>query len=152
MKPFIYMKEHQRRASTPQKSQALAIGRWNTPATELGINFQSQIKILAVTFGSTIEESTTANLTHHYSSTSASAATMRQIMSHPDSAICAIVSTRKDLVRGTDPPTDQSTHATTDNNMHVVRMAGTVLPRTDHHTHTAEGARSLGADGCGSEL
>jgi len=48
----------------PKKSHALAIGKWNTPATELGIEFQSRIKILGVNFGSTIKESTTATWTH----------------------------------------------------------------------------------------
>jgi hypothetical protein len=48
----------------PKKSHALAIGKWNTPASELGIEFQSRIKILGVTFGSTIKESTTATWTH----------------------------------------------------------------------------------------
>ena len=143
----IYERESTARLNL-QNSQALAIGRWNTPANELGINFQSQIKILAVTFWRTIEESTTATLTHHYSSTSARAASMRQIvMPRPESAICAIVSTGKDLVRGTDPPTDQSTHATSDNNMHVVHMAGIVLSPTDHYTQTTEGARRLSTDG-----
>ena len=39
------------------KSKALAIVRWNIPATELGIGFHSYVKILGVTFGNTIEES-----------------------------------------------------------------------------------------------
>ena len=48
----------------PQNSYALAIGKWNTPTTELYIEFQSRIKILGVTFGSSIKESTTATWTH----------------------------------------------------------------------------------------
>ena len=43
-----------------QKSQALAIWKSNTPETELGIDLQSQIKILRVAFRNTIKESTTA--------------------------------------------------------------------------------------------
>ena len=48
----------------PQKSKALAIGRWNTPMTVLGINFHSHIKILGVTFGNTTAESTKTTSTH----------------------------------------------------------------------------------------
>jgi hypothetical protein len=48
----------------PQKPKALAIGRWNTPMTVLGINFHSHVKILGVTFGNTIAESTKTTWTH----------------------------------------------------------------------------------------
>jgi hypothetical protein len=41
----------------PKKSKALAVRNWRTPATELGIRFREQVKILGVTFGKTIAES-----------------------------------------------------------------------------------------------
>lgn len=41
----------------PKKSKALAIGGWSAPVTDLGIEFHSHVKILGVTFGSTIEQS-----------------------------------------------------------------------------------------------
>ena len=68
-----------------------------------------------------------------------------------ENTICAIVSPRKDLVRGTDPPTEQSTHTTTNNNMHVVYMARNDLPHTDHYAPSAEDSRRLGDVGCGSQ-
>jgi hypothetical protein len=43
------------------KSKALAIGGWNTPAAQLDIGFPSHVKILGVTFGSNIDESTKEN-------------------------------------------------------------------------------------------
>ena len=48
----------------PQKSKALAIGRWTTPATDLGISVHSHVTVLGVTFGNTVEESTMATWTH----------------------------------------------------------------------------------------
>jgi len=56
------------------------------------------------------------------------------------------------MVRGTNPPTEESTHTTTDNNMHVVCMARNDLPRTDHYAPSAEGARRLGDVGCVSQV
>jgi hypothetical protein len=38
----------------PSKSKAMAIGRWTTPATELGTAYHDSIKVLGVTFGPTI--------------------------------------------------------------------------------------------------
>jgi hypothetical protein len=72
-------------------------------------------------------------------------------MPRSENTVCAIVSPRKDLVRGTNPPTEQSTHTTTDNNMHVVYMARNDLLRTDHYAPSAEDARRLGDVGCGSQ-
>jgi hypothetical protein len=40
----------------PKKSKALAIGIWNVPATVLGIELHTHVKILEVTFGSSLEE------------------------------------------------------------------------------------------------
>jgi hypothetical protein len=40
----------------PTKSRALAVGGWTTPITLLGIALLPQVKILGVTFGSTLEE------------------------------------------------------------------------------------------------
>jgi len=73
-------------------------------------------------------------------------------MPRSENTICAIVSPRKDLVRGTNPPTEQSTHTTTDNNMHVVYMARNDLPLTDHYAPSAEKARRLGNVGCISQV
>jgi hypothetical protein len=42
----------------PKKSKTLAIGSWKVPATELGIEFCTRVKILGVTFETTIENST----------------------------------------------------------------------------------------------
>jgi len=63
--------------------------------------------------------------------------------------MCSIVSPRKDLARGTNPPTERNTHTTTDN-MHVVYMARNDLPRTNHYAPSAEDARRLGDVRCGS--
>ena len=73
-------------------------------------------------------------------------------MPRSENTVCAIVSPRKDLVRGTNPPTEQSTHTTTDNNMNVVYMARNDLPRTDHYAPSAEDARRLGDVGCVSQV
>jgi len=131
----------------PQKSHALATGKWNTPATEFGIEFQSRIKTLGFTFGSTIKESTTAKVDpRHRSNRSASAKRVRQrVMPRSENTICAIMSLRKDLVRGTDPPTEQNTHTTTDNNMHVVYMARNDLrvPTTTLHRQKTQGGWAM---------
>ena len=71
-------------------------------------------------------------------------------MSRFENTICAIVSPRKDLVRGTNPPTEQST-CTTDN-MHELRMARNDLPRPDHYAPKAEDGRRLDDVGCGSQV
>jgi len=73
-------------------------------------------------------------------------------MPRSENTICAIVSPRKDLVRGTDPPTEKSTHTTTDNNMYLVYMARKHLLRTDQDATSAEDARKLGGVGCGSQV
>ena len=39
----------------PNKSRALAVGGWAEPITPLGIDLLSQVKILGVTFGSTVD-------------------------------------------------------------------------------------------------
>jgi hypothetical protein len=49
------MWEYLKIASIPK---ALAIGRWNAPATLLGIELHTHLKILGVTFGSSLEEAT----------------------------------------------------------------------------------------------
>ena len=72
-------------------------------------------------------------------------------MPRSENATCAIVSPRKDLVRGTNPPTEQNTH-TTDNIMHVVYMARDDLPRNDYYAPSAEDARRLGDVGCVSQV
>jgi len=41
----------------PRKSKALAIGKWEAPATALRIDFQKHINILGVTFKPTITQS-----------------------------------------------------------------------------------------------
>ena len=41
----------------PRKSKALAIGRWNTHETVLGTEYHTTVKILGVTFRSTLEQS-----------------------------------------------------------------------------------------------
>jgi hypothetical protein len=43
----------------PQKSKAIAIGKWSEPAAALGITFHTQATILGVTFGRTIAKSIT---------------------------------------------------------------------------------------------
>jgi hypothetical protein len=43
----------------PQKSKALAAGNWTEPATALGITFHTQVTVLGVTFGPTINRSIT---------------------------------------------------------------------------------------------
>jgi hypothetical protein len=52
---------HYERASgaclNPRKSKALVIGGWNTPETVLGIEYHSNVKILGVTFRSSLEQS-----------------------------------------------------------------------------------------------
>ena len=55
------------------------------------------------------------------------------------------MSLRKDLVRGTDPPTEQNTHTTTDNNMHVVYMARNDLrvPTTTLHRQKTQGGWAM---------
>jgi hypothetical protein len=73
-------------------------------------------------------------------------------MPRSENTICAIVYPRKDLVRGTNPPTEQSTHRTTDNNIHAVYMARKHLLRTDQDATSAEDARKLGGVGCGSQV
>jgi hypothetical protein len=73
-------------------------------------------------------------------------------MPRSDNTIGAIVSPRKDLVRGTNPPTEQSTHTTTDNNMHVVYMARNDLRSTEHCAPSAEDARRLGDVGCVNQV
>ena len=72
-------------------------------------------------------------------------------MPRSENTICAIVSPRKDLVRGTNPPTEQSTHTATDI-MRVVYMARNVLPRTDHYAPSAEDASRLGNVGSVSQV
>ena len=69
-----------------------------------------------------------------------------------ENTICVIVSPRKDLVRGTNPPTEQSTHTTTDNNVHVVYMVRNDLPHTDYYAPSAEDARRLGDVVCVSQV
>jgi hypothetical protein len=39
----------------PNKSRALAVGGWTEPITLLGIELFQQVKILGVTFGSTVD-------------------------------------------------------------------------------------------------
>ena len=46
------------------------------------------------------------------------------------------------------PPTEQSTHTTTDNNMPVVYTARNDRQCTDHYSPSAEDARRLGDVGC----
>jgi len=62
------------------------------------------------------------------------------------------VSPRKDLVRGTNPTTEQSTHTTTDNNMHAIFVARNGLPRNDHYAPSAEDSRRLGDVECVSQV
>jgi len=79
----------------------------------------------------------------HGSNTSASGKRIRQrVMPRSENTICAIVSPRKDLVRGTNPPTEQRKHTT--DNMHVLYMARNDLPLTDHYVPSAEDARRQG--------
>jgi hypothetical protein len=47
----------------PLKSKALSIANWTEPATALGITFHTQVQILGVTFGPTINRSITDSWT-----------------------------------------------------------------------------------------
>jgi len=69
-------------------------------------------------------------------------------MSRPESTVSANVSTSKDLVRGTDPPTPKAhTQQLTTVFTCRVRLSAYQLPRSNDRR-----PRKLGADGCGSEV
>ena len=59
-------------------------------------------------------------------------------MSRTESAIRAAMPIGKNQVRVADPHTPQSTYATVDNSMHLVRLAGYHLPHTSYQTPTTK--------------
>jgi hypothetical protein len=141
----------------PPNSHALAIGHWTTPETDLGIDFQSRLKILGVNFGRTIKESTTATWIHVTEAIRAQARKafaielrFAQRIQYVQPCLLAKIWYVAQIL----PPNKAHTHThtTTDNNMHVVYMARKHLPRTDHYAPSAEDARRLGDVGCGSQV
>jgi hypothetical protein len=117
----------------PKNSKALAIGRWTAPATVFGIEFCTHVKILGVTFGTTIENSMKESSACVIRAVRAQAQkAYARNLSRTVSAICAAKPISKNLERVADASPPQSAYETVDNSTHLLHLTGRHLPRNSY--------------------
>ena len=108
----------------PLKSRALAVANWSVPATVLGITFHPEVKILGVSFGSTInksirqlEENNPSSECHRTEVFSPNP------LSGAANPVCTDVSFRQDMVLGPKPSTDYQSSQAVGCNSFLVHVA-----------------------------
>ena len=122
-----------------RKSQALPVGGWSQPATELGIAFHDHVTILGITYGNTISKSIKKLLGK--SSTVGKSTGKKSICSNPlprtADRVCTPMSSCKNVVSSANSPTHQGARATTYNRVYLVHLARGNLSGTCVHPTTS---------------
>jgi len=132
------LRRSHRRQLNSQKSKALPTGGWSHPATALGIKSHDQVTILGIRYGNTIAKSVKDSWTGTLRAVRVQARKRyaRTLCLATKNTLCTPMSSRKNLVSGTNPPTHQGTRATTDNRVHLVHLARCNISYTCDHATT----------------